>query len=160
LPLPDGSELEVLRAPGHPVLLRGSGGAAIPEDAGLRPVVRFGDGIALLAWEVVPADDGFQVDLVWRCLAELKEDYRVFVHVIDPARGPYAAADHVLGRRRYPSSSWQVGDVIEEGEWIPLTIPEGHQVYLGVYGAAPGSRLPLTGADPSWTAEPNAIRIY
>jgi 4-amino-4-deoxy-L-arabinose transferase-like glycosyltransferase len=158
IPLPDGSEVTILR--------RQERGYRQwkPEDYAreheLSPQARFGGGIALLDSAVAVEPGGARITLVWQCKAAMQEDYRVFVHVIDPGGTPYANADHYPASGRSQTSHWRVGDVLEEEIWIPQVLPAGYRVFVGWYHLGRRFQLPLEGKEAAWAGEPNAVQIY
>lgn len=84
------------------------------------------------------------LQLYWQALAVPDFDYTMFVHLMS-ASGELAAqhdAEPLAGR--YPTSLWQVGEVVFD-EKI-LSVPAGtYDVFIGVYRWDTGERLPVTG---------------
>jgi hypothetical protein len=111
---------------------------------------RFGDAIELLRVKTdlsdVRAGDVLPVDLVWRAGARPDRRYKVFIHVGLPDALPVAQNDGepVAGFR--PTDSWNPDEQIidRRGVWIKPGAPPGHYgVYVGMYDAATGARLPI-----------------
>lgn len=108
----------------------------------------FDDRIALLGVDV--ADESFApggklpVILTWQGLAEMNEDYTVFVQVLD-------AADRIVGQMdawpvqgTRPTSTWQPGDTIIDPYNVQLSpdLPPGdYRLHVGLYLLATGQRL-------------------
>lgn len=160
IPLPDGSEATVFRRRERGYRLWTPGEYASEHGRSPQPPARFGDGIALLNSGVAMEPQGARITLVWQCIAAMPEDYRVFVHVIDPGGTAYANADHDPASGRHPTSRWSVGDILEEEIWIPKSLPTGHRVFVGWYHLGRRFQLPLTGKEAAWAGEPNAVQIY
>jgi hypothetical protein len=124
-----------------------SGGAApeVPEAA-------FGQAMQLLSDQVDSSDAGkVTVKLRWRSGAEMKQAYKVFVHVLDPS------GEHVVAQRdaepqdgAAPTTGWVAGEIIDDQYVIPL--PAGlaggeYPLEVGVYDARSGDRLRLPNGD-------------
>lgn len=158
--LPDGSELTIFRRQehGHRILklrdYRSTHGRSPQQTA------RFGDGIALLDFEVKATANGVKIRLLWQCLAPMVEDYRVYLHAYGAERGMFGVADHYPNRGNYRTPRWRVGDVIEDEVWLPGPAPPGLAVFVGWYNLAERKQLPLVGPEASDAREPNGLRIY
>jgi hypothetical protein len=78
----------------------------------------------------------------------METDYKIFVHVFDPAtRVPVAQDDAMPRRWAYPTTFWGSGEVVDD--LIPISlrgVPAGtYGVAVGVYDPATMERLPVTG---------------
>lgn len=86
------------------------------------------------------------INLYWRALEPMEEDYMLFVHVID-AQGQIAAQRDVAIRAAdYPTSRWRMGELVLDMADTPLPTtlaPGDYQVEIGVYSSADFARLPL-----------------
>ncbi|HEV8581919.1 MAG TPA: glycosyltransferase family 39 protein [Thermoanaerobaculia bacterium] len=157
--LPDQSELFLFR--------RNERGYRVwrPEDyfrlhaPGQGRVVRFGSGISLVNSDVADTSHGLKLSLVWQCTAQMKEDYRVYVHAYAPDGQVFANGDHYPAHGNHPTSRWRVGEVIEEQVWIPKAPPAGLRIYVGWYQFERRFQLPVEGGGAR-EAEPNGVRIY
>lgn len=92
--------------------------------------------------------------LYWRALREISTDYTVFAQIIDPATTRiYAASNAMPAAYARPSSTWQMGEIIEDVHTLtvdPTTPPFIYEVYVGLYtqDAAGGfNRLRVISAD-------------
>jgi 4-amino-4-deoxy-L-arabinose transferase-like glycosyltransferase len=107
------------------------------------PLARFQGGVELVAAQVRSTDQGVRVELGWHATARLTDDYTVFVHYM---RGEERVAqdDAQPAGGHYPTSQWQIGDLIFDEHLIPLVEPpdSSHdQVILGLYRHEDGQHL-------------------
>jgi hypothetical protein len=119
-------------------------GPARPSDA------RFGDALRLLAYRVEQGDEELALTLYWRAERRMDVDYKVFVHVADPATAvPVAQDDAMPVQWRYPTTRWALGEVVVDTIAISLQdAPVGtYDLALGVYNPVDGERLPVVDAD-------------
>jgi hypothetical protein len=121
----------------------------IPE-AAHRLEITFGDKMRLLACQLdkgaVRRGDPLSVTLYWQPLAEMEQDYNVFIHVLGRDRQVIAQEDTYPGMGSYPTSLWQVGGVIEDtyGMYVlpESEAPSRFRVEVGVYDRSTGEVLP------------------
>lgn len=120
-------------------------GAPLPEGA-----TNFNDRIALLGVELAPGNltPGGQlpVTLTWQGLAELSEDYTVFVQVLDAADRIVGQVDSWPVQGTRPTSTWPPGEVITDPHVVQLSadmLPGSYRVIVGLYLLATGERLPV-----------------
>jgi hypothetical protein len=95
--------------------------------------------------------------LYWRCDAWLPGDYTTFVQARDTTglvtgkRGAVMAQMvHSPGDADYPTSLWNVGEVIRDSIQIPIppgTPPGDYEIAAGLYQPAGGARLSVTDAE-------------
>jgi hypothetical protein len=105
---------------------------------------RIGDGDPHVA-----AGEAFDVILYWEATCSLTEDYTVFVHLSAPSSSPYAQGDGQPRRGTYPTSYWDVGQVVTDTHTlrVPPDLPAGHYpLVAGMYLLETGARLPAFGA--------------
>jgi hypothetical protein len=121
------------------------GGAPLPEGA-----ANFDDKIALLGVELPdgPIASGGQLPLTltWQGLAEIDEDYTVFVQVLDDADRIVGQVDSWPVQGTRPTSSWPPGGVIDDPYVVQLSPdmqPGNYRVIVGLYLLATGQRLPV-----------------
>jgi hypothetical protein len=74
-------------------------------------------------------------------------DFTTFIHLAEAGQAPLATGDSVPLNGRYPTRVWAAGEVIEDS--YRLVVPEGladgrYPLWLGMYDATTGERLPLT----------------
>ena len=162
-PLPDGTTISLSRARRHPPPLRAY---RLPAAAREPTIVvdpgapRFGEWIHLESSSVTCEDTGCVITLAWRCIAPMREDYRVFVHVYDDAGDVVNVADYTPTRGKVPTSLWRPGEVVEDEIPVSVDLRRGHQVYVGWYRLEPRWRLPLAAPVPFTRGRPNALRIH
>jgi hypothetical protein len=111
---------------------------------------QLGDGLALLGYDgpqdqVRPGED-VRLTLYWKALAPLAANYKVFAHLLDDNGTLWGQHDDLPAYGSYPMTEWQPGEVvpdrinIELGEDVP---PGNYHVFVGMYDASTGERLPL-----------------
>ncbi len=106
--------------------------------------VRFGDIIELLGFD---GDGATGVTLYWQAITSPNIDYTVFVHVRNQAGQVVAQYDRPPTDGLYPTSLWEVGEIIKDELDIPLeNLPSGqYQIMIGLYDLATGQRLAVAG---------------
>jgi len=90
--------------------------------------------------------DVLLVNVVWQPLQPLSQDYKVFVHLVNPAGNVIAQYDSYPQSGDYPTSQWTPGELIADSYpvIIPSDAPSGpYQIYLGFYDEATLTRLPV-----------------
>jgi hypothetical protein len=106
--------------------------------------VVFGDLFRLVAYQLRQSGDALDLTLHWRPELRTSLDYKVFVHVFDPASGvPLAQHDAMPRNWGYPTSLWGLDELIADDVSISLEgLPPGsYGVALGIYEPASGERL-------------------
>lgn len=80
--------------------------------------VNFGNEIELVGYELeregIVAGQAIQVNLYWRCLAEMDENYTVTVQILAPNYQAYGKQDSYPGRGNYATSLWKEGEIIDD----------------------------------------------
>jgi hypothetical protein len=107
----------------------------------------FGEALRLLGYDLHLADDQAQVRLHWQALRRMDVPYKFFLHLVDPASGRLVAQADVMPHNwTYPTTWWEVGEVVSDEIVLPLTdVPAGtYCLQTGVYHPDSGERLPLT----------------
>jgi hypothetical protein len=131
--------------------VNGDGGASLheiellpaednPDDLPNPTRVNFGDkaelaGFALSARQVAPGDD-IIVTLYWHSLAEMKQNYTVFVHLVDEDTHIWANGDAWPAGGAAPTSAWQPGDLVEDAHTLsiaPNTPPGIYPIEVGFF---------------------------
>jgi len=80
-----------------------------------RADVDFGGVMRLLGYDLVQTGDELRLTLHWRALSAMTTDYRVFVHLFDPATERIVAQfDGMPLRGAYPTSWWWPGEVLSD----------------------------------------------
>lgn len=113
--------------------------------------VRFGDQIKLWGYTLHQEGDALTLDVAWAALADPTIDYKIFVHLFDPANEEIIAQLDTMPRDyTYPTSLWAAGEVVTETLALDLgDVPPGtYRVALGWYDPRVG-RLAATTANGS-----------
>ncbi|MCB0033394.1 MAG: DUF2723 domain-containing protein [Anaerolineales bacterium] len=127
--------------------------SGVPIPAG---ATNYGDKIALL--DVTVPDTQlqpgglFNLTLQWQALAQIEEDYTVFVQVLNEQDKIVGQLDSWPLQGTYPTSAWEVGEVINDPYAVQLDpeLPAGnYRLIVGFYRLADAQRLPVLGADGS-----------
>ena len=127
--------------------------------AALPQPIDFGGQIKLLATTVEPnavsAGQSMTATLYWQAARVPDKDHTVFVHLLDAQGQQVANADSMPQANRYPTSFWDVDEIVPDAHRIdlPSDLPPGqYQIVIGWYDLATGARLPING-DPNgaWT---------
>lgn len=117
--------------------------------------VKLGEGIELLGYSIEdpqrPRRPGetLNVTLRWRAEGAVKEDYTVFLHLLDAQEQVWGQRDSQPGSGFAPTSSWQPGEVLDDRYGVPVAAdaPAGeYRLELGMYLLATGERLPVLDA--------------
>lgn len=114
-----------------------------PNDLGVpNPIaINFGDLIELVGYtmsDLSPAaGSSIDVTLYWRALQPIAADYVVFVHIIDPPTLTiHAGSDAQPAAWTRPTSTWQMGEIIEDRHIMtvnPNAPPAIYEVEIGLY---------------------------
>ena len=118
----------------------------------LRPIgyINFGDKTKLLASQLdkgmVTRCEPLSVTLYWQPLAEMEQDYNVFVHILGRDEQVIAQEDTYPGMGSYPTGLWRVGGVVKDTyKMYPsksTKAPSRFRVEVGVYDRSTGEVLP------------------
>ncbi len=118
--------------------------------AGRSVDVNFGDQMRLLTCDVGPSSlrpgDVVSVEAEWQALAEMAEDYTIFVHLLGPDGLSHGQVDVWPQDGTYPTSAWPVGEVVADSYRVPLEAdapPGAYRVEVGVYLLRTMARLPV-----------------
>jgi hypothetical protein len=116
--------------------------------------VNFGDQMLLLNYDTPRKEfhsgDIFEMTINWQGVADMDEDYTVFVHLLGPDGLSHGQVDVWPQDGTYPTSTWPVGEVIADTYRVPLDAdaPLGvYRVEVGVYLLRTMRRLPVLNAD-------------
>ncbi|HJX38811.1 MAG TPA: hypothetical protein VJ714_09430, partial [Anaerolineae bacterium] len=111
----------------------------------------FGKRIELLGYRLdnhsAKPGNYFRLVLYWKAIAEIPEDYIVFVHLLDADGKAIAQGDGVPGSGLYPTWAWTIGEIVEDEHLIPLGVgasPGRYQFSVGLYELDSLSRLQAT----------------
>jgi hypothetical protein len=105
---------------------------------------RFGDGIALVGYDLEECAEGACLILHWASLAPVDQDYTVFVHLVGPDGELAAQADGPPAGGDYPTSLWEFGEIVFDERLVQTQdLPSGtYRLSLGMYLLETGMRLP------------------
>jgi hypothetical protein len=114
-----------------------------------RADVDFGQQIKLLGYDLKAqigqsASRQITLNLVWQASATPRGDYKVFVHLFDPADEKIVAQHDALPLEgRYPTSWWTTGEVVSETVRLDLKSvkPGPYRLAVGLYDAGTTTRL-------------------
>ena len=109
---------------------------------------RFGDQLQLLGYDLVHRPDALMLKLHWQAMQAMYTDYKVFVHLFDPATETIVTQDDAMPlRNTYPTRWWAEGEVVSDAIPLSLTgVSAGqYRLAIGVYDPTTGDRL--TGLD-------------
>jgi len=82
----------------------------------------------------------------WQALSSMERDFTVFLHLLDEGDQIWGQADSQPDHGFYPTSFWDVGEIVLDRHEIPVDapIPEGdYRLVAGVYVSDTGERLPV-----------------
>ncbi len=107
----------------------------------------FGDQIELLGYDLVRAGQTLTVKPVWKAVTNVDANYKVFVHLFDPATEKIVAQSDAMPRHNaYPTSRWLPGEVVSDTIALPLlgVTPGTYRIAIGLYLSL-NDRLPISG---------------
>ncbi|MBM3127894.1 MAG: hypothetical protein FJ009_04570 [Chloroflexi bacterium] len=109
---------------------------------------RLGAGIELMGYDLARAGDAITLIVYWSCLAETRENYTVFAHLVG-AQGLVAQDDTQPGRGSSPTARWQIGQVIADEHRLNVAaLPRGeYQIEIGMYHLETGARVRVRDAN-------------
>jgi hypothetical protein len=105
---------------------------------------RFGNEIRLLGYRLAQAPARLHLQLYWRPERRMKTNFKIFVHVFDPATGvPVAQSDTMPLNWTYPTTYWGLDETVVDLITISLAdVPPGeYSLALGIYHPLNGERL-------------------
>jgi hypothetical protein len=110
---------------------------------------QFGDAIALVGYnpwsDEIKAGDTVEVDLQWQALADIPDDFTVFIHVVDAAGRLVAQSDGQPQNGAYPTTIWDKDEIVQDRHTLvlPSDLAAGdYRVKIGLYLQPTGTRLP------------------
>ncbi|MCP4536119.1 MAG: hypothetical protein GY832_03140 [Chloroflexi bacterium] len=110
----------------------------------------FGDNVRLLGYQLHHDKNQLTLTLHWRAERRMEVNYKIFVHVFDPATGVPVVQDDAMPRRNtFPTTFWWPGEIIAD----PIPIPSSpamagdYGVAIGIYDPATMERLPVMDGD-------------
>ena len=107
--------------------------------------VTFGGEVLLLGYDLTREGTELRLELHWQALRQITMDYKVFVHLFDPATETIATQHDAMPREgRYPTSRWVGGEVVSDSITLDLAkVPPGrYRLAVGLYDPQTLDRLP------------------
>ncbi len=115
--------------------------------------------IRLLGYDIQQKAKALELTLYWQALGTINTDYKVFVHLFDPAQETIVSQFDAMPRHNtYPTTRWAEGEVVRDAIVLPLSdAPPGtYRLAVGLYNPQNGARLPAA-AHPRVTVSDNRI---
>ena len=122
--------------------------------------VSFGDQMRLLGYDLGREKEALRLGLHWQALQQMEGEYKVFVHLFDPATEVIVAQNDAMPRQnQYPTSWWAEGEVVSDEIAISVKdLPQGHyRLALGVYDPQTMDRLAAVGPDGTSIADNRVV---
>ena len=107
---------------------------------------QFGD-VALIDYDVVQNGDSLQLAFVWATHAAPRQNYNLFIHLIDDAGTVMRQVDPVLGGDRYPAWAWGQGERIRQTVTLEELPAGDYRIAVGIYQPETFVRLLATAAN-------------
>ena len=137
---------------------------AATETTAISPVrAELGNQFAILGVSAEPAQlmpgETADVTVVWQALAPIRDDYSVFVHLVNEEGITIAQTDTMPGGGLRPTSEWSAGETRAERYAVTIPTaaytPDRGRWAVGIYDHKTGARLParLVDTDPTLAAE-------
>ncbi|MBE7553381.1 MAG: hypothetical protein HS126_20100 [Anaerolineales bacterium] len=121
--------------------------------------VNFANTIALIGYDFIPPAEGEgqpAVRLYWQSLAQVSEDYIVFLHLLDASGETVAQADGPPSNNAYPTRWWSPGELVADTHSLPAA-PGAVTLRVGLYDLASGQRLPID--ESTLPSQDNSVEI-
>ncbi len=102
--------------------------------------------VPLAVYGPLQPGDVLVVKVVWQPLQPLSQNFKMFVHLVDPAGVVVAQYDGYPQSGDHPTPGWVPGELIEDSYpvLLPADAPPGpYQLYLGFYNETTLERLPV-----------------
>jgi len=129
---------ESLGAASSPPLLKLAGPPVAADEIAHPLAYTLGDMVELAGYNL--STEPPAVTLYWRVLAEMDEDYTVFVHLLDEDGALIGQGDGPPLNGDYPTSYWSPGELLADARVVPLE--SWDCLLVGLYLPADGARLP------------------
>jgi hypothetical protein len=121
--------------------------------------VNFGNQVSLVGYDldarIIRPGEAVSVTLYWQALALMKQDYSVFLHLVDGSGQVMVMDDGMPYTQPKRTSRWLPGQIMQEVRALkaPLDMPVGlYGIELGVFSEA-GDRLPVAASDGNYVGE-------
>ena len=143
---PDTIQLGPLKVPAPPL-------TEPPDDAEPQPA-RFGNVARLLGYQLTQQPDGLTLDLYWQADTPDRQDYTIFVHVLDAQESVVLGHDTQPADGSYPTGIWERGEVVVDRHVLDTgsLLAGEYRIEIGMYSLETGERLHV--ALPEGTQEP------
>ncbi|MBU0550809.1 glycosyltransferase family 39 protein [Myxococcota bacterium] len=136
---------------------------ALPPDA--NPVkINFEDKVELIGWRVSPErprpGSPVTLTLFWRPLKEMRNQWKIFVHIDAPGQRIHGDHDPVEGL--YPTSDWKTGDIIQDIHYKVINssiTPARFTFYAGLYRGSQRMKIKSGPKDNDNRAQLGSIRV-
>ena len=112
--------------------------------------------VTLIGYDLSVQSRALKLVFYWRCDAQPPSDYTTFVHLVNTTATGQPDAARIVAQMdcpptggAYPTSLWDVGEIIRDEIIVPLPphlAPGDYSILVGLYDVATGQRLALTGA--------------
>ncbi len=105
--------------------------------------VDFGETFRLVGYNLTRSEQRVLLELFWQSLAQTPVDYTTFVHMLNKSNQIVAQSDRPPGNGQYPTSLWDVGEIIVNPIDISwANVPDGsYRLVVGLYNPSDGVRL-------------------
>lgn len=117
------------------------------QDGATTPLVSYGERVALMDYQgpscLTPGETASFV-LRWLCRHPPKENYMVFLHLVDAEGETIAQMDGVPVNGRYPTDLWVEGDMVDDHRMldVPTDLSGPYYLHIGFYSPSTMERLP------------------
>lgn len=111
---------------------------------------RFEDKVLLWGYELRKEGQSILISLEWQTLAEMPYDYTTFIHLVSADGEIVSQADGQPVGGTYPTSIWDVDEVIIDAYRLPIEtdMPAGaYRPLVGLYRLETGERLSITDSE-------------
>ncbi len=113
---------------------------------------KLGKAIRLDGYDIGRDGNTLRITLYWTCLAEVDDDYTVFVHLIGPPNPSnqsvvWAQEDARPGHGTFPTWRWRVNETIIDEYRLAVpseVVPGQYEIEVGMYTLKTNARLPVT----------------
>jgi hypothetical protein len=113
-------------------------------------IASFEEIIQLEGYNLAQTADSLDLRLFWRALANGREDFFHFVHLVDPETGDIVAQHDSMPRNNtYPTSQWANNEIVLDNLRLDVAdLPPGeYLLYVGLYRNLGNAFPPLVGVD-------------